>query len=192
MVQSSTSRLSLADITSELFLESPQHAVAQASALWDADLGRHLSEHSVRTPAEQLSTPLLRWLIAPPSVLEPNPDSPVNVTEDDVHAITRACDLFETLDHEFGGGHARTAAVQYLNSEIAPLLRGRFTPTVGRALFSASVRFAAKTGAMAYDAGLHDLGRRYFFQALNLAHLGADRLFGAKALALLSHQANFL
>ncbi len=84
------------------------------------------------------------------------------------------------------------AAVQYLASEIAPLLRGRFTPTVGRELFSASSRFAAKTGAMAYDAGLHMLGRRYFLQSLNLAFLGSDRLLGAKAIALLSHQANFL
>ncbi|MGW5879699.1 helix-turn-helix domain-containing protein [Nocardiopsis terrae] len=180
------------NVTAELFLESPKQAVEQAETLWGADLGQHLSERSLHTPAEQLSTPLLRWLVAPPAVLESTPDSPTNVTEDDVHAITRACDLFETLDHEFGGGHARTAAVQYLNSEIAPLLRGRFAPVVGRALFSASARFAAKTGAMAYDAGLHDLGRRYFFQALNLAHLGADRLFGAKALGLLSHQANFL
>lgn len=180
------------DVTAELFIESQREAVAQANNLWDSDLGGHLHEHSLRTPIDQLSTPLLRWLVAPPSVLEASPDSQVTVSQDDVHAITRACDLFETLDHEFGGGHARAAAVQYLSSEIAPLLRGRFTSMVGRALFSASARFAAKTGAMAYDAGLHDLGRRYFFQSLNLAHLGADRLFGAKTLALLSHQANFL
>lgn len=178
--------------SAELFAESAPEVVTQARLLWVADLEGRLPEHVLATPTEQLSTPLLRWLVAPPAVLEPESGAQLNVTRDDVHAITRACDLFEALDHEFGGGHARTAAVQYLNSEVAPLLRGRFTEKVGRALFSASARFAAKTGAMAYDAGLHHLGRRYFLQALNLAHLGSDRLFGAKALALLSHQANFL
>lgn len=176
----------------DLFTESPREAVGQAEALWHADLSRHIPDSWLITQAEQLSTPLLRWLVAPPSLISTEPGAQVNVTEDDVHAITRACDLFEALDHEFGGGHARTAAVQYLSSEAAPLLRGRFTSQVGRSLFSASARFAAKTGAMAYDAGLHALGRRYFLQSLNLAHLGSNRLLGAKALALLSHQANFL
>ncbi|WP_306370110.1 hypothetical protein [Nocardiopsis sp. CC223A] len=140
-----------------------------------------------------MSTPLLRWLVAPPTTLTTHSSQAVpEVTEDDINAIRRACDLFEALDHEFGGGHARTAAVQYLHTEVTPLLRGRFAPETGRSLFAASARFAAKVGAMAYDAGLHDLGRRYFLQSLNLAHLGNDRLLGAKSLALLSHQANFL
>ncbi len=176
----------------DLFTESVQEAVRQAGTLWDADLSQRIPDNWPMMQAERLSTPLLRWLVAPPALIGTGADAQLNVTEDDVHAITRACDLFETLDHEFGGGHARTAAVQYLTSEVAPLLRGRFTPQVGRALFSASARFAAKTGAMAYDAGLHALGRRYFLQSLNLAHLGSNRLLGAKALALLSHQANFL
>jgi transcriptional regulator with XRE-family HTH domain len=177
---------------SELFTESAREAARRAEILWETDLARRVPDSWLGERAEQLSTPLLRWLVAPPALIETEPDAQLNVTEDDVHAISRACDLFETLDHEFGGGHARTAAVQYLSSEVAPLLRGRFTSRVGRELFSASARFAAKTGAMAYDAGLHALGRRYFLQSLNLAHLGSNRLLGAKALALLSHQANFL
>ena len=36
------------------------------------------------------------------------------------------------------------------------------------------------------------LARRYFVQALNLAHASGDRALGGKVLALMSHQANFL
>lgn len=176
----------------DLFSESSHDVVRQAELLWNADLARRVPESWLMTPDDRMSTPLLRWLVAPPAIIESSPEDRLHVTEDDVRAINRACELFESLDHEFGGGHARTAAVQYLSSEVAPLLRGRFTPQIGRALFAASSRFAAKTGAMAYDAGLHSLGRRYFLQSLNLAHLGSNRLLGAKALALLSHQANFL
>ncbi|WP_159942508.1 MULTISPECIES: hypothetical protein [unclassified Nocardiopsis] len=179
-------------VDTELFTEFSHHAVASAHRLWRADLHQEDPLTWALTPADQLSAPVLRWIVAPPALLEANDQAPVHVGADDVKAITRACDLFEALDHEFGGGHARTAAVQYLNSEVTPLLQGNFTPEVGRSLFSAAARFAAKVGAMAYDAGLHALGRRYFLQSLNLAHLASDRLLGAKALALLSHQANFL
>lgn len=176
----------------ELFTDSSRSTVARAHQLWRADLQREAPLTWALAPAEQLSTPVLRWVVAPPALLETNDQAPLHVGADDVLAVTRACDMFEALDHEFGGGHARTAAVQYLNSEVTPLLHGRFTPEIGRSLFSATARFAAKVGAMAYDAGLHALGRRYFLQSLNLAHLASDRLLGGKALALLSHQANFL
>ncbi|MFL1427516.1 MULTISPECIES: hypothetical protein [unclassified Nocardiopsis] len=177
----------------DLFTESVSGAVDASGMLWRADLEQRLTSDATRLDPEHLSTPLLRWLVAPPATLTTNTSQAApEVTTDDVNAIGRACDLFEALDHEFGGGHARTAAVQYLHSEVAPLLRGNFTLETGRALFAASARFAAKTGAMAYDAGLHDIGRRYFLQSLTFAHLGGDRLLGAKALALLSHQANFL
>ncbi len=176
----------------ELFTESSRSAVTSAHRLWRADLHHEDPLTWALPPADHLSAPVLRWIVAPPALLEANDQAPLSVGADDVLAITRACDLFEALDHEFGGGHARTAAVQYLNSEVTPLLHGNFTPEIGRSLFSAAARFAAKVGAMAYDAGLHALGRRYFLQSLNLAHLASNRLLGAKALALLSHQANFL
>jgi transcriptional regulator with XRE-family HTH domain len=177
----------------DLFTESTADAIHLSTRFWNADLHQSHAPDALHIDPEHLSVPLLRWLVAPPALLATaTARTAPEVTHGDVAAITRACDLFEALDHEFGGGHARTAAVQYLHSEVGPLLRGRSTPDVGRALFSASARFAAKTGAMAYDAGLHALGRRYFLQSLNLAHLAGDRLLGAKALALLSHQANFL
>jgi hypothetical protein len=176
----------------ELFTESQSDAVLTAQRLWADDLTTAIPDFWLVTSGAQLSTPLLRWLLAPPAIIEADLHGQVNVSAGDVHAINRACDLFETLDHEFGGGHARTAAVQYLASEVTPLLHGRYTPHLGKSLFSASARFATKVGAMAYDSGNHALGRRYFLLGLNLAHLAGDRLLGAKVLGLLSHQANFL
>ncbi|WP_230480339.1 hypothetical protein [Nocardiopsis kunsanensis] len=114
------------------------------------------------------------------------------MSETDVAAIGRTCVLFTQLAHEFGGAHARTSAVQYLHSEIGPLLQSDYTAEKGQRLFAACARFTAQTGAMAEDAGAHHLARRYFLQSLTFAHLGSDRLLAAHALILLSHHANLL
>jgi tetratricopeptide (TPR) repeat protein len=71
-------------------------------------------------------------------------------------------------------------------------LQAGYTDAIGRQLFSVAAQFTYKTGAMAYDIGLHGLARRYFVQALNLSHVSGDRPLGGKVLALMSHQANFL
>lgn len=174
-----------------VLLGASDSVLRHAGLLWKSDLDD--AQQAPGMTPEQLSTISLRWLVNQPVTLaERRPQTDREVTEAHVHAIARTCDIFTDLDHEFGGGHARTAAVQYLHSEVAPLLMGQYTLEVGRSLYAASARFTAKVGAMAYDAGLHPLARRYFVQSLSLANMGADRLLGAKALALLSHQANLL
>ena len=173
-------------------LGASDSVLRHAGLLWKSDLDDAQPKAPGMTP-EQLSTASLRWLVNQPvTPAERRPQTDREVTEAHVHAIARTCDIFTALDHEFGGGHARMAAVQYLHSEVAPLLIGQYTLEVGRNLYAASARFTAKVGAMAYDAGLHPLARHYFVHSLSLANLGADRLLGAKALALLSHQANLL
>lgn len=163
-----------------------------ARTLWATDLDRETSGSETVIPEVDVNAVVLRWLTASNALLTRRREGTVLASGDDVAAVHRACDMFEALDHEFGGGHARAAAVQYLNSEVAPLLRGRYTAAVGRDLFRAAARFTYKTGAMAYDAGHHALARNYFVQALNFAHWGGDPALAGKALSLLSHQANFL
>ncbi|WP_017608839.1 hypothetical protein [Nocardiopsis xinjiangensis] len=114
------------------------------------------------------------------------------MSDTDIAAIDRTCVLFAELDDEFGGAHARTSAVQYLHSEIGPLLQSDYTAKRGQRLFGAVARFTAQAGAMAEDAALHHLARHYFLQSLTFAHLGSDRLLAAHALILLSHHANLL
>ncbi|GAA4936015.1 hypothetical protein GCM10023224_16030 [Streptomonospora halophila] len=166
--------------------------VDNASALWQTDVHRFTEVRESSVSADEITPEVLRWLVAPPAVRDLPASTAIAVAEDDIAAIRRACGLFEALDHEFGGGHARAAAVQYLHSEVAPLLYGSYTAPAQRDLFSATAHFSYKVGAMAYDAALHGLARRYFLQALNFAHIAADTALAGKALALMSHQANFL
>lgn len=171
---------------------SADESAAAARMLWAADLARTTGTFKEAIPGPEVNAVMVRWLTAPEAILTRRRAGRVLVSEGDVAAVHRACDLFESLDHEFGGGHARAAAVQYLHSDVAPLLQGRYTAKLGRALFCAAARFTYKTGAMAYDAGHHALARHYFVQALNFAHWGRAPALVGKALALLSHQANFL
>jgi hypothetical protein len=169
-----------------------RHAVLRtARKLWTEDLKRtDFLRHGVVTAA-MLTTPVMRWLLAPPAPGGPVSGRSIRVGASDVEAVRATVRMFEDLDHRFGGGHARTAAVQYLASEVNPLLHGNYTEAVGRSLFAVTAQFTYKTGAMAYDMGLHGLARRYFVQALSLAHASGDRALGGKVLALMSHQANF-
>ncbi|GAA3766557.1 hypothetical protein [Salinactinospora qingdaonensis] len=169
-----------------------RESLGNAQALWQTDVTNDAEIRHAPVSAEEITAPVLRWLVAPPALLGLSSSEKITVSADDVAAVRRACHLFEALDHEFGGGHARSTAVQYLHSEVVPLLRGNYTTAMGSELFAATSHFSYKVGAMAYDAALHGLARRYFMQALNFAHLASDAALAGKALALMSHQANFL
>lgn len=75
----------------------------------------------------------------------------------DVAAIKTTADVFAQLDDQFGGDHARRSVIQYLNNDVAPLLRGRYTEQVGRALFSTVAEATLLAGWMSYDACHHGL-----------------------------------
>jgi tetratricopeptide (TPR) repeat protein len=110
----------------------------------------------------------------------------------DVHAIKTTTDMFAALDDSYGGGHARTALIQYLNTDVARLLTGRYTEAVGRALFSTVAEATMLAGWMSYDAGHHGAAQRYYVQALRLAQDGGDRRRAGAVLSAMSHQARFL
>jgi hypothetical protein len=173
------------------FSESRDATIRTSRMLWTEDLKR--SEFlRVAVSAGTLTNPMARWLVSPPADPPYGTSGSRRVGADDVAAVRATLHMFEGLDHQFGGGHARTAAVQYLADAVTPLLHASYTDAIGRELFSVAAQFTYKTGAMAYDVGLHGLARRYFVQALSLAHASGDRPLGGKVLALMSHQANYL
>jgi hypothetical protein len=173
------------------FSASRDATIRTSRTLWTEDLKR--SEFlRMAVSAGTLTTPMARWLVSPPADPPYRTSGPRRVSTDDVDAVRATLHMFEALDHQFGGGHARTAAVQYLSDAVTPLLDANYTDAIGRDLFAVAAQFTYKTGAMAYDVGLHGLARRYFVQALNLAHASGDRPLGGKVLALMSHQANYL
>ncbi|WP_460528695.1 hypothetical protein [Flindersiella endophytica] len=157
--------------------------------LWAGDLQGSVMPDLI--PAAELLRPVTRWLVTPPGT-SPQRQGTLRVGTGDVEAVHATVRLFEKLDHDYGGGYARKAAVQYLHSSIIPLLEGSYTAATGRRLFAVATEATYKTGAMAYDIGQHGLARQYFVQALSLAHASDDRALGGKVLALMSHQANFL
>ncbi|MEU1216115.1 regulator [Streptomyces sp. NPDC005791] len=107
----------------------------------------------------------------------------------DVAALRSVCELFRTLDHAYGGGHARQALIRYLEHEAEPMLRGSYGETTGRRLFAAAADLTRLAGWTSYDIGAHGLAQRYFVQALRLAQAAGDRAYGAFVLITMSRQA---
>ncbi|MQS07564.1 regulator [Streptomyces alkaliphilus] len=114
------------------------------------------------------------------------------VTAGDLAALRSVAELFRTLDHAYGGGHARQALIRYLEHELEPLLRGTYGEQMGRRLFGAAADLTRLAGWTAYDIGAHGLAQRYFVQALRLSQAAGDRVHGAFVLAAMSRQAAHL
>ncbi|MFC9426154.1 regulator [Streptomyces sp. NPDC056987] len=114
------------------------------------------------------------------------------VTTGDIEALRSVGDLFRTLDHAYGGGHARQALVRYLEHEAEPMLRGLYGETTGRRLFAAAADLTRLAGWTSYDIAAHGLAQRYFVQALRLSQAAGDRAYGSYVLVTMSRQAVYL
>ncbi|MDF3288504.1 MULTISPECIES: regulator [Streptomyces] len=114
------------------------------------------------------------------------------VSAGDVHALRSVGELFRSLDHAYGGGHARQALVRYLEHEAEPMLRGSYGEALGRRLFAAAADLTRLAGWTSYDIGAHGLAQRYFVQSLRLAQAAADRVYGGYVLVTMSRQAVYL
>jgi tetratricopeptide (TPR) repeat protein len=101
----------------------------------------------------------------------------------DVERLRAVRSQLKNLDNTFVGGAAFPMAAGYLRQEVAPLLAGRWDDTTGRQMLGATAELELDVGWMAYDAGDHQLARRYMMQALRMAHAAGDRLLGGRILA---------
>lgn len=171
---------------------SPDDAIEAVGRLWRADLNRYepLLQAEPSEPAWNEAS--LRWLVAPEPAIPRQRQAGMRVGLGDVAAVKTTADVFAELDDRFGGDHARHAAIQYLSAEVTPLLHGRYTEQVGRALFSTVAEATLLAGWMSYDACRHGLAQRYFLQALRLAQDANDRRLAGSILSAMSHQATFL
>jgi hypothetical protein len=116
----------------------------------------------------------------------------VRIDAGDVTRFRATVDMFAEMDNRYGGGHAREALIKYLSVDGERLLRGRYSDTVGRDLFSAVGEATLLAAWMTYDsAPASRQAQGYFVQALSLAQTGGDRLLGASILDAMSHQATF-
>ncbi|MGI5468352.1 regulator [Streptomyces sp. CA-132043] len=122
----------------------------------------------------------------------PDPAHGYRVSSGDIAALRSVGELFRTLDHAYGGGHARQALVRYLEHEAEPMLRGSYSEATGRRLFSAASDLTRLAGWTSYDITAHGLAQRYFVQALRLAQAAGDRAYGSYVLITMSRQAVYL
>jgi hypothetical protein len=97
------------------------------------------------------------------------------------------------LDFQLGGGHTRGMLLYYFQNQVLPMFSAMpANSQARRELFAATAELTQMLGWSAYDAGRHGAAQRYFVHGLRLAREADDALLGARLLANLSHQANYL
>ncbi|MFF4402156.1 sporulation protein [Streptomyces sp. NPDC001480] len=187
------------------FFDLPQAAAPQPvgypSTVPDvlSTLGSLADERS-ETPADDplivadgdLSSAVLSWMIARPDGIQADRPGRQRVGMRDVRAIRDAAGMFMQLDFKYGGGHGHKALRHYFRHEVLPLLEVTYSEKVGTALFGAAAEVSQLLAWTAYDTGNHRLAHRYLSSTLRLTQVIDDRMFGARILGNLSHQANYL
>jgi hypothetical protein len=172
------------------YADSPHTTVDTIIDLGRADVKRR---SIVKAPfvLAALGAPSRDWLV---STLDETATErgPRQVGMRQVSGIRDMFALFQDMDVMRGGGHARTALVEYMQSYVLPLLKRQHEPQVERALYEAAAEQSYLVGWMAYDDGEHGLAQRYLIQALRLAQAADSPALGAHVLAGMSDQANLL
>ncbi|WP_210576493.1 sporulation protein [Streptomyces sp. GESEQ-4] len=139
-----------------------------------------------------ISSAVLSWMIARPDGIQADRPAHQRVGMRDVRAIRDAAGMFMQLDFKYGGGHGHKALRHYFRAEVLPLLDASFSEKVGTALYGAAAEISQLLAWTAYDVGNHRLAHRYLTSTLRLSQVIDDRMFGARILGNLSHQANYL
>lgn len=163
--------------------------IRTVTTLWRHDAGRRRFLRDAAFVSSAFTVPVKRWLElvdGPAGTADALSEPPTAGT---VREMTRT---FRRLDNRYGGGQIRSAVVQYLDTDVAPMLRAGPPETLGRGFLSAVAEMTHLAGWLAYDACDHGIAQRYFIQALRLAMAAHDQALGAEILAGTSHQAIFL
>jgi transcriptional regulator with XRE-family HTH domain/tetratricopeptide (TPR) repeat protein len=167
-------------------------AAETVTRLWRADLADPAAPWGPVDPGAW-NDASLRWLVDPGHPPGSATAGGARIGAADVDRFRATAEMFGQIDDRFGGGHARTALLQYLSADAGRLLNGRYTEATGQALFSAVAEATLLAAWMSYDSMPGSaLAQRYFVQALALAQGGGDRLLGASILDAMSHQATYL
>lgn len=101
-------------------------------------------------------------------------------------AVLRA---FDSADERLGGGHGRTALVEYLSTDIAAFLTAPASGEVRAAMFSVATELAYLCGWKAHDLMLEGLAQRYYLHAWRLSRHADDPALPAYVARILAHQA---
>ncbi|MEO3801177.1 helix-turn-helix transcriptional regulator [Nonomuraea sp. B1E8] len=165
--------------------------VKSAEKLWRGELDldrRHLLATLPFVPAA-LDSWLSSWSYGPPANAAVSQRAGQAVGLSDVRRIREMLRTFHAIDHRYGGGIVRPAVVDYLNSQVAPLLRGSYDDEVGPELLTAAAEMTMYAGWTAFDMAHHGQAQHYYGQALKLAKIADSPLAGSHILTTMAHQA---
>lgn len=157
----------------------------------DLDMGRRRALTAAAYSVAALSVPGSTWWSG--MAEQPASSAPVNrrrVGPRDLEAVRDMVAMFSRIDQRHGGGHARTAVVQYLTTDVTAYLHGHFADDrIRRAMFSAASELAYLSGWMAFDNAEHPVAQRYFTLAVSLAAEADDAPMAGHVLRAMAHQA---
>lgn len=110
----------------------------------------------------------------------------VRVGAGEVAAVETMVTTLGNLAAEYGGGHAKRLAVDYLIDNVGPWLQGRYTETTGRKLYAATSQLAHLVGWMTQDESddrpHQDKAQYYYGHAWRLAAEAGEPELAATAL----------
>ncbi|MEV0217612.1 hypothetical protein [Micromonospora sp. NPDC050695] len=155
-------------------------------------LGRALTLEDIGLPTPLLSSSdMLGWRVDTLAALtELGRVASMTVGKGDVDAVQDMVSLFSRVDQRRGGGHARSAVVQYLSSDVASYLCGRYVDEkLRRDMFSAASELSYLAGWMAFDNGEHNVAQHYFTVAVKLAAEADNPAMAGHVLRAMAHQA---
>ncbi|AQZ68821.1 putative transcriptional regulator [[Actinomadura] parvosata subsp. kistnae] len=165
------------------------HTVDQAVALWRGDLsGKVLPVDAAMIDGPSAIAPVFEWE-NPPHEVDVSRRGPQPVEMHDVQALKCARIRYEQMYRRVGGVPVGTRLVAFLNTSVAPLLKGSHDDTLGRELFRAAGGLVALAGICAYGSDRQALSQRYLFHALRMAKASSNLAFGGYVIALLANQA---
>lgn len=156
----------------------------------DLDLGRRRAVSTAAYSVAALAVPGGDWWTGMAERTVRSVTSRHRAGHRDVEAVREVTAVFSRMDQRHGGGHARTAVVQYLTTDVAAHLNGCFIDDrVRREMSSAAGELAYLAGWMAFDNGQHRVAQRYFITAVGLAAEANDAPLAGHVLRAMAHQA---
>jgi len=112
------------------------------------------------------------------------------IGDGEVSAVREITTAFTHADERLGGGHGRSAVVEYLSTDVAAYCSAMFArETDRRAMFGAAAELAYLAGWKAHDDGLAGLAQRYYLHSFQLADESDSGPHTGYILRILAHQA---
>ncbi|MGY0234112.1 Tat pathway signal protein [Longispora urticae] len=175
----------------ELGLDWSGDVVTDLVTLGRADMDRRNFQLNALYSLTSLVLPLDRWQeIADRGRTARAAGGSGRVGMGEVEAVRDMVAASRSADEKFGGGHARTAVVEYLTSDVAAYLNGTFTADDDRkAMFTAAAELAFLVGWKAFDTSQHGMALHYYNIGLRLANEADDRALAGYILRAMAHQA---